>query len=352
MVQYTLTGSYITMKGNKITIHDISKALNIDSSTVSRALNNSSRVSLKTREKIKKKASELGYERNSLASNLRTNKTNTIGVIIPRIARHFFATVIAGIEETAYEAGYNVVICQSLESYDREKKIMSSLSSNRVDGILISTSMETTDYSHIKSYKDNDHPVVFIDRACDEFDDSSSISINNFQASYDATCLLINNGRKHIAHFSGPQNIGIYKDRKKGYLKALSDHQIPKRDAYIFESTLSEEEGISCAKQLLRNKQIDAIYSANDTAAISAIQYLKLQGVHIPKDIAVIGFNNDPISEVIEPSLTTIHQPGFEMGKLSTEILINQIKNKTEQNSIESKILIPELIIRNSSKNE
>ncbi|WP_226913085.1 LacI family DNA-binding transcriptional regulator [Flavicella marina] len=339
------------IKGNKITIHDISKALNIDSSTVSRALNNSPRVSLKTREKIQKKATELGYQRNSLASNLRTNRTNTIGVIIPRISRHFFATVIAGIEETAYEEGYNVVICQSLESLDREEKIMNSLASNRVDGILISTSMETSKFEHIKSYMDNNNPVVFIDRPSDAFPNCSSISIDNFKASYDATKLLIEKGRKNIAHFSGPQNIGLYKTRKEGYIKALQEHNIPVIERYIFESNLSEEDGIACAKKLLNHPDIDAIYSANDTAAISAIQYLKSQGVDIPNNIAVIGFNNDPISEVIEPSLTTINQPGFEMGKLSTEILIQQIRNKSENTKNESKVLVPELIIRKSSEN-
>ncbi len=340
------------MKENKTTIHDISKALNIDSSTVSRALNNSERVSLKTRTKIQKKANELGYQRNSLASNLRTNKTNTIGVIIPRIARHFFATVIAGIEETAYESGYNVVICQSLDSLDREQKIMNSLASNRVDGILISTSMETSTYQHIKSYIDNNNPVVFIDRPCKEFSNCSSISIDNFKASYEATSLLIKNGRKHIVHFSGPQNIGLYRDRKNGYLQALKDHRIDIRKEYIYESNLSEEEGVTGAKSILKHKEIEALYAANDTSAISAIQYLKNKGIKIPEQIAVIGFNNDPISEIIEPSLTTIHQPGFEMGKISTEILINQIKNKIKNRIDESQILSPKLIIRDSSGNK
>ena len=339
------------IKGNKITIHDISKELNIDSSTVSRALNNSSRVSKKTRDKIQKKALELGYQRNSLASNLRTNRTNTIGVIIPRIDRHFFATVIAGIEETAYKSNYNVVICQSLESLHREQEIMSSLSSNRVDGVLISTSMETSDFQHIKSYIDNNHPVVFIDRACKEFKNCSSISIDNYQASYDATMLLIKNGRKHIAHFSGPQNIALYRERKEGYIQALKDNAIEIRKDYIFESLLSEKEGIECTKKLIKFPEVDAIYSANDTAAISAIKYLKQKGIKIPKKIAVVGFNNDPISEVIEPSLTTVNQPGFEMGKIATDILIKQINTKLEDRIDESKILTPELIIRYSSEN-
>ena len=189
----------------KITIHDISKALEIDSSTVSRALNNSPRVSKKTKTKILKKAKELGYQRNSLASKLRTNRSNTIGVIVPRISRHFFAAVISGIEETAYDAGYDVIICQSLDNYEREKKLVETLLANRVDGILISISMETTNYSHFKNYIDNGFPIIYFDRPC-EVDKNTNVIINDFKASFEATEHLILNGCKNIVHFSGPQS--------------------------------------------------------------------------------------------------------------------------------------------------
>lgn len=299
-------------------------------------------------KKFVRKHLNWGYQRNSLASNLRTNKTHTIGVIVPRISRNFFATVIAGIEETAYEAGYNVVICQSLESLERETKFMDTLLSNRVDGVLISISMETTSYEHLLAFKQHGGPIVFYDRPC-HIENCTSVSIDDFQASYNATKHLIEQGCKHIAHFSGPQEIELYKNRKKGFITALEDHNLLYKEAYCFESGLSSNDGIEIAKKIVKLKQIDGIYSANDTAAISAMQYLKSKGIQIPNDIAVVGFNNDPISAVIEPGLTTVNQPDFEMGNIAATELIKQIQNKTANSEKDSIILSSELIVRNSS---
>ncbi|MFS4483667.1 LacI family DNA-binding transcriptional regulator [Hyunsoonleella sp. 2307UL5-6] len=335
------------MNTGKVTIHDISKALNIDSSTVSRALNNSVRVSKTTKEKILAKAKELGYQRNSLASNLRTNKTNTIGVVVPRISRHFFSTVIAGIEETAYDNGYNVVICQSLEQLKREQIITETLVSNRVDGLLISISMQTTSFEHLEAFEGYGAPIVFYDRPCN-FKNSSSVSIDDFEASFKATEHLILQGCNHIVHFGGPQDITLYQNRKEGYKAALVKHGLGYNPDYFFSTKLSEEDGVAMAKKIVKFSTVDGIVSANDTAAISAMRYLKSVGKHIPKDIAVVGFNNDPISAVIEPSLTTINQADFNMGKKATMILIEQIKNnRTTRLSV---VLESELIVRDSSK--
>lgn len=334
------------MNQKKVTIHDISRVLGIDSSTVSRALNDSDRVTKKTKELILQKAKELGYQRNILASNLRTNKTQTIAIVLPRISRYFFATVIAGVEQIAQEKGYNVIICQSFDSFEREKKIISNLISNRVDGILISISMETSNYDHLKSYQSFNNPIVFFDRPCN-LENCVNINIDNFRASFLATEHLLQKGCKHIAHFSGKQNIELYKQRKNGYLDALKKHQIELDESLIFESNLSEEDGILMAKKILANPKIDGLYSSNDTAAISAIQYLKSEGIKIPEDIAVVGFNNDPIAAVIEPSLTTVNQPAFEMGKKASSLLISQIEDKSTVN--QSFLLESELIIRESS---
>ncbi len=334
------------LKG-KTTIHDISKALGIDSSTVSRALNNSPRVSNTTKAKIIAKAEELGYQRNSLASNLRTNKTHTIGVVVPRISRNFFSTVISGIEETAYEKGYNVLICQSLESLEREKKIINTLVSNRVDGLLISISMQTTSFQHFKPFSDYGAPIVFYDRPCN-FEHCTNVTIDDFEASFKATEHLILNGCKHIAHFGGPQAITLYQNRKKGYIAALKKHGLVFEDALCFENQLSAKDGAAMAKTILKMDKVDGIYSANDTAAISALRYLKNNGVAVPEDIAIVGFNNDPISAVIEPALTTINQPDFEMGKQATTRLIAHIENKNGPTN--SVILSSELLVRDSTK--
>ncbi|ALJ03728.1 LacI family transcriptional regulator [Pseudalgibacter alginicilyticus] len=337
------------MKKEKATIHDISKSLGIDSSTVSRALNDSPRVSKTTKDAVIQKAKELGYQKNSLASNLRTNKTHTIAVVLPRISRHFFSTVIAGIEETAYEAGYNVIICQTLDILDREKKIMSTLISNRVDGVIISISMETTNYEHLEAYRNLNNPIIFFDRPCD-LENCTNINIDNFHASFMTTEHLIFEGCKHIAHFSGSQNIELYRQRKNGYLAALKKHNIKVNDHYIFESNLSEEDGINSAKKLLKLGTVDGLISANDTAAIAAMQYFKSQGIKVPEDISVAGFNNDPISAVIDPSLTTINQPAFDIGKRASSLLLELIESKSTNTDTPSTVLNSELIIRNSSK--
>lgn len=336
------------MMKKKATIHDISKALKINSSTVSRALNNSNRVSQKTKKLIQKKASELGYQKNSLASNLRTNKTNTIGIIVPRISRNFFSSVISGIEETAYKSGYNVVIGQSLENFEREKELVSTFLSNRVDGLLISVSMETTSDFHLQNFKNNGGPIVFFDRPM-TMENTPSIHIDDYKASYDATEHLINNGCKHIVHFSGIQKIALYKRRMEGYMAALKDHNIPVKASYIFESKLSEKDGIVLANKVMKLPQVDGIFSSNDTAAISAIQHFKKNGIQIPKDIALVGFNNDPISAVIEPSLTTINQPDIEMGTIASSLLIELIKKTIDHPSKHSKTLETELIARGST---
>ena len=336
-------------KNDQITIHDIAKALGIDSSTVSRALNNSSRVSEKTKKRILEKAHALGYQRNSLASNLRTNKTNTIGVIVPRISRNFFSNIISGIEDAAYQEGYNVIICQSLESFDREKKIMETLLANRVDGILLSTSMETLSLDHLKPYLTHGGPIVFYDRPCN-FENCSSITINDYKGSFKATEHLILNGCKDIVYFSGPETVALYQNRKKGYVDALAKHNIAYRSDYCMASNLSENDGIRLAEQMLKLPQVDGLFSSNDTAAIGAMKYLKNQGVSVPNDIAVVGFNNHPISSVIEPSLTTINQPDFIMGQLASSMLIRQIKQGDIGVSKETEILDVELIIRNSSQ--
>lgn len=338
------------MENNKVTIHDIAKELNIDSSTVSRALSDNPRVKQKTKDRILEKAHEMGYQRNLLASSLRNNKTNTIGVIVPRISRHFFSSAIAGIEETAYEAGYNVIICQSLEQLNREQKIANTLLANRVDGVLISVSMETTNSDYLQKFKKNGTPLVFFDRHCD-IPGNSNVVIDDFQGGFDATEHLILQGCQKIAHFSGPQELEIYKNRFKGYKSALEKHNIELDNNLVISSKLMELDGIESAKKLLSQTiPIDGIFSANDTAAISALQYLKGEGIKIPEDIAIVGFSNEPISSVIEPSLTTIDQPGFEMGKIAANLLLEQINNKLGTIVAETITLKPVLIKRNSSK--
>ncbi len=332
-----------------MTIHDIAKALGIDSSTVSRALNDSDRVTKKTKDKILEKAKELGYQRNLLASNLRKNKTFTIGVIVPRISRHFFSSAIAGIEEMAFEKGYRVVICQSLEQLDREQNLIETLVANRVDGVIMSISMETLNYKHLDILKTNNIPILFFDRHCD-IPGNSNVLLDDFEGGYLGTSHLISKGCNRIVHFSGPRNLKMYQNRFQGYITALEENNIPFDESLVLSSHLMEKDGALLAKKILSMPiQVDGVFSANDVAAIGAMQYLKSKGVLIPEDIAFAGFSNEPTSRVIEPSLTTIDQSGSQMGKLAMELLLKQVDNKQDSISPETIVLKPSLIARESS---
>lgn len=338
------------MQTNKVTIHDIAEALKIDSSTVSRALNNSPRVTARTKKNILDKAHEMGYQRNVLASNLRKQKSNTVGVIVPRISRHFFSSAISGIEETAFEGGYNVMICQSLESLERERNLVQTLVSNRVDGIIMSISMETLDYEHLEIARNSGIPIVFFDRHC-EIPENNNVLLDDFQGSFMATDHLISKGCKKIAHLSGPKSLKLYLNRFNGYKHALEKNNIPFDPKLVITSKLMQEDGMESAKKILEMpERIDGIFSANDVAAIGAIQYLKGKDVNMPEEIAIVGFSNGPASAVIDPSLTTIDQSGDKMGKSATELLFKQIQGKdSTRTEAQTIILEPSLIERDSS---
>ena len=334
----------------KTTIHEIARALDIDSSTVSRALNDSALVKPATKDLVLKKAKEMGYKRNLLASNLRRNKSNTIGVIVPRISRHFFSSTIAGIEEAAYRDGFNVIICQSLEQLKREQRIVENLLQNRVDGILMSVSMETMEGDHLQQCAETGTPLVFFDRHVKGLPKTGKVLVDDFQGGFVATEHLILKGCKRIAHFSGPQNLEIYKNRLAGYLSAMEKYGLESNGNLVLSSTLMESEGHDLAVKLLESVgDVDGIFCANDLVAIGAMKGLKALGKIIPDDIAIVGFSNEPISEIIEPSLSTIDQSGEEIGRLACEMLLQNITNGNKTIKNKTVILSPKLIERESS---
>ncbi|MFY0651845.1 MAG: LacI family DNA-binding transcriptional regulator [Cyclobacteriaceae bacterium] len=337
------------MEKKKVTIHDIAKRLNIDSSTVSRALSGSPRVKEQTKKSVLALALELGYQPNIMASNLRKKKSNTIGVVVPRISRHFFASVIAAVDEVTHQAGYNVIICQSLDELEREKKLINTLLTNQVDGVLISISMESIDVEHLRQLESNGIPLVLFDRGHDSLQ-VDKVVIDDVNASFSATEHLIKSGCKRIVHFSGPQEISIYKDRLAGYKKALSKYDISLDESLILTSRLMSEDGEECAIQILEMAEMpDGIFSANDNAAIGAMKHLISFGVKIPEDMAIVGFSNEPISSAMEPSLTTIDQPGYEIGKKASEIILQQIESKSVSGNNQTIVVDADLLIRKSS---
>jgi LacI family transcriptional regulator len=331
-----------------VTIYDIAEALNLSPATISRGLKEHPSIRKDTRKKILEKAKEMGYRQNFFASNLRRNRTNTIGVIVPRLNSYFMSTVIAGMEKIANQAGYNLIISQSMESLAKEVVNVKTLYNSRVDGLLVSLAYATDDISHFEDLLDKGVPLIFFDRVF-EHPQCTSIVIDNYKAGYEVTDHLISQGCKRIAHISANLKRNVYADRLKGYKQALADHAIPYDDKLIFINNLSEQAGVEVCRSLLQMDPLpDAIFAANDACAVSCIRELKLAGIKIPKDIAVAGFNNDPLSKVIEPNLTTINYPGYEMGEMAASTLIRRLdlQHGTSLNSI---VLRHELIIRESS---
>jgi len=297
------------------------------------------------------KARELGYTRNLLASNLRRNKSNTIGVVVPRISRYFFSSTIAGIEEMAYQAGYNVIICQSLEEVLREQKIIRNLMANRVVGILISVTMQTRDTAHLTECFENGTPLVFFDRHVTGIKQTGKVLLDDVRGGFEATEHLIHQGCKKIVHFTAPLEVEIYKNRHEGYRSALAKYDLPYDENLVFVSTLLKEDGYRLAGKIVEELDgVDGIFSANDFAALGALNYLKKSGIRVPGDIAIVGFSNEPTSAVIEPSLTTVDQSGTEIGRLACNLLLDYFENGNTLINDKTIMIPPKLIVRESSK--
>jgi len=335
---------------SETTIHDIAKRLKLSASTVSRALKNNPVISEGTRNLVKRIADEMGYRPNILAANLRTKRTNTIGVIVPLINRHFFSSVISGIEEVAYNRGFAVTISQSNDKFDKECKIAQTFFANRVDGLIVSIGMETNSFDHLKLFSERKIPIVFFDRVVDEIE-AHKIVVDDYGGGYRVTQHLISQGAKTIAHIGGPLLLKIYENRQKGYCDALKDAGLKVDESLIINNSLTGEEGTKAIQKIMQNQvKPDGIFCANDTSALSVIIYLKQNGIKVPEDIAIMGFSNEPFSEVVTPSISTVKQPGFEMGKKAAQLIIQQILFDNVDPVFKTIVMPTELIIRNSSK--
>ena len=335
-------------KKGEVTIYDISRALNISASTVSRGLNNSAQVRKEVRRKIIQVANEMGYQPNKFASSLRLKRTRSLGVVIPRIDSHFMSTVISGMEKVAKQEGYQLLISQSEESASLEAENIQALFKGRVDGFLVSLTCETKNLDHFQNVFRKDIPILFFDRV---FCQSNCICvvIDNFKAGYDATQHLIDQGCRKIACVTGNLNRNVYNDRLRGFKQALSDNSVPYYEDLLIVTDLSDSSGEMIVRELMKHEAMpDAIFTANDSSAVSAICELKKAGYRIPEDIAVVGFNDDPVSRVVEPNLTTVHYPGREMGEIAASSMI-KILAGTQLEKVSTIILNSDLIVRQSS---
>ncbi|WP_207510642.1 LacI family DNA-binding transcriptional regulator [Longitalea luteola] len=337
-------------KPKEVTIYDLARKLNVSIATVSRALKDDPVVSKKTKKKIFDLAEEMGYRYNHFARNLREQRTYTIGVIVPRLNSYFMSTVIAGIESVANNEGYTLIISQSSETAGKEITNAKTMFNNRVDGMLVSLAYDTDDISHFDQFIKKNIPLIFFDRVTDH-PECTSVLIDNRKSAYEATSHLIAQGCRHIVHITATPKRNVYIDRLAGYKQALADHQLPFDEKYLLINNLSQEAGVQAAATILQmNPLPDAVFAANDNCAVGCMMALKKAGIRIPADIAFVGFNNDPVSTVIEPNLTTINYPGYKMGEMAAASLINHLNGVNSIDATNTILLRSELIIRASSQ--
>ena len=333
----------------KATIYDIAKELKITAATVSRALNNNPKISEKTRDLVLATAEKLNYKQNRLAVALKSGKSNNVGVVVPFINKNFFASVIRGIEEELYPKGFHVIISQTHEENDREKKIIQNLINAQVDGILVSTSFTNENKNQLHQVLKKSSPFIFFDRVL-HFDDISTVTIDDYQGGFDATEHLINQGCKRIAHFNVNQNIELYNNRFKGYKDALSKHGVAYNSDYVITLKSDIEAGKEAAEKLM-NLPVppDAIFSSTDNGLLGAVKYLQSIAVKIPEDFCVVGFSNEPFTQFLEPSISSVDQSPVEMGKMAAKVFLEQIESNQDVKIHKDVVLPAKLIIRKSS---
>ncbi|HVF81222.1 MAG TPA: LacI family DNA-binding transcriptional regulator [Flavisolibacter sp.] len=334
----------------KATIIDIANKLNVTPSTVSRALNDHAAISDATKKAVLKAAKKLHYHPNQLASSLRSGTSKIIGVIIPSAEINFFGSVVHGIEKVASERDYNVLLYQSNEVLEFEKKGIATFLRSRVDGVFASLSKETTNLDHYKDLKARGVPLVLFDRATDDLE-VPSVVIDDYKGAFVACAHLIEQGCKCIAHIAGPQHIPIFKARLKGYQDALKSAGIPYNKTLVVYGGVTVDSGRNCMQQLINAcPAVDGVFAVEDFTALGAMQYLKEANRRLPGDVCLIGFANEEFGKYITPSLSTVDQQTIKMGEEAARLFFRLIENKNFYKQAAVKLVLePELIIRQSS---
>lgn len=336
----------------KVTLKQIAKELDVSISTVSKSLRDSPEISEDTRLKVQAFAKLYNYKPNNIALSLKNKKTKTIGIIIPEIVHHFFATVISGIEQVANECGYNVIVCLSDESFDKEVINMEMLANGSTDGFIMSLSKETQqkkDFHHLQEVINQGMPVVLFDRISNDIL-CDKVIIDDQLAAYEATNFLISKGLKKIALLTTVDYVSVGKLRTDGYLNVLHDHGIEVDEDLIIRIEDTEH----CDKkiiELLENKSVDAILAVNELFAVTAIKLAMSKGIMIPEDLSVVAFTDGIISKYSTPTITTISQNGIKMGRKAAEMLIKRLELEDEEDEhYKTEIIETNLIIRESTK--
>ena len=334
----------------KITIKTIAKELGVSTSTVSKALKDSHEISKETKDKIQAYANLYNYKPNSLALQLRNQKTKVIGVILPKIVHHFFSTVIMGIEEGANAKGYNIMVCFSNESYKKEVETLKVLSNGSVDGLIVSIANETLknkDFKHFTDLVAEEIPLVLFDRVVDEIL-CDKVVVDDVGAGYKATKHLLENGRKKIALITTPNHVNVGTLRRQGYEKALIEEYIKTDKNLIVE--VDETKDIVKQIEEVFKQDIDSVFGVNEIYAAKAMRIAKKRGLRVPEDLSIIGFTDGLISRYSSPSITTVAQHGFTMGQQAVALLIERIEKESETFKPKKIVISSDLKLRESTK--
>jgi LacI family transcriptional regulator len=312
------------------TIKDIAQVLGLSPSTVSRALKDHPHINAETKIKVKEAALKLGYQYNAMAASLRNNRSNTIGLIIPRISRYYQSAVITAIQNKLHEYKYNVMICQSNESIELEKELVNALYASRVEGLIVSATLHTEDFSHFDVFSNSNRPLVFFDRVPKTYA-SHKIHGNDFEGGYLATTHLLEKGCRQIAIIAGPLSCNLYNDRYEGYKAAMKKYKVPLNKEMMFFHDLTRENASKSSETLFSKTEVpDGVFACNDTSALAVVLKAKEFGISIPVQLKVIGYANDPLSEIIDPSITSIEQHPYEVGEQAALMMMNLLQEKNK----------------------
>lgn len=332
-----------------INIKALALELNLSVSTISKALNDSYEISEETKQRVLETAARLNYVPNPYASSLRGRKSKNIGVVVPEVADSFFSLAINGIESVAKTKGYHVLICLTHESFENEKTILKEFQGGRVDGVLLSVSTETNSCNHINDLITNGLPLVFFDRACNEVE-TAKITTDDFESAYKATAHLIEQKADKIAFLSISKSLSISNKRLEGYLKALEDHHIKVDQKHIIDCSNDAEQNYQLIKKLLQQKnKPNGILASVEKLTTPIYTVCKDLDIKIPQDLKIVCFSNLEIAAILNPSLTTITQPAFEMGKMAATLLFKALENKNYSLVKEDFMIQSALVVRDSS---
>ena len=336
------------MKKRRVSLKDIAKELGVSISTVSRALKDHYDLSPEMIAKVKALAAEWNYTPNPFAMSLLKHQTKTIGVIVPDIVTHFYSSIISGIESKAAENGYYIIISSSQESRKKEIENLTNLINLRVDGLVVCLAQDTTDHAHFDKILASEVPLIFVDRVC-RTNEFSSVVIDNVEAAKALTIHLFRNGFRKIAHIAGPPNLNITKERIEGYRQGLKECGLKFEPEFLLHCNLSIEEAAQITQKLISlQNPPDAIFGVNDTVIFSAMKVLRKKGLKVPEDIGLVGFTDEFHATVVEPNLTAVSHPTFEIGQEAARLLLNEI-NSDSKKTVQKVVMKAKLVPRASS---